>query len=305
MPGDPHRGPLPPLSSVERESRQRLQRSVATLAGEIGQRNLDRYDALVQAARFIEAQYQELGYTVHRQTYLARGKEVANLEVEIPGTLRPEEVVVIGAHYDTVASPGADDNASGVAGLLELARLLAGHKVERTLRFVAFVNEEHSYLGDVKMGSWVYAHHAREQEEQIMAMLALEMLGYYSEQPGSQLYPSSALKLVYPAAGNFVAFVSNLANTKLVRRTVRAFRTYAQFPSEGAALPAWLNAVWRSDHASFWRAGYPGLMVTDTANFRNPHYHRASDTPETLDYTRMAQVVGGLVHVVRDLAQVQ
>ena len=198
-------------------------------------------------------------------------------------------------------SPGADDNASGVAALLELARLLAGTALPRTVRFVAFANEEAPFFYGDEMGSNLYAARAHAQGERIEAMLSLETVGYFTDQPGSQRYPFP-FSLFYPDTGNFIGFVGNLSSRRLVRRVIGAFRVSTAFPSEGVAAPSGMEGVHWSDHWSFWEAGYPAIMVTDTAPFRYPHYHTATDTPEQLDYTGLARVTGGLAEVVGVLA---
>ena len=150
------------------------------------------------------------------------------------------------------------------------------------------------------MGSLVYAKACRSKDEDIVAMLSLETMGYYSDAKNSQKYPAS-LRAFYPSTGNFIAFVGNTASKPLVTRSIGAFRAHAKFPSEGAALPAHYGDIGRSDHWSFWQVGYPAIMVTDTAPFRYPHYHRATDTFDKIDYDRMARVVSGLETVVADL----
>jgi len=219
--------------------------------------------------------------------------------VEIRGS---DEIVVIGAHYDTIlGSPGADDNGSGVAALLAIARRFAHEKPARTLRFVAFANEEPPYFTTEQMGSWVYAKGCHDRHERVVAMMSIEAVGYYRDTPGSQQYPAM-LDAVYPTTANFIAFASNLRSHGLLQRCVEVFRGHATVPSEGAALPEDIPGIGWSDQWSFWRFGYDAIMVTDTALFRNPHYHQRSDLPDTLDYERFARVVEGLMAVVRSLA---
>ncbi|MGH7859668.1 MAG: M20/M25/M40 family metallo-hydrolase, partial [Candidatus Binatia bacterium] len=286
-----------PLTPEERQVVRTLRRHVERLAGEIGERHVWRPDALEAAEMYIVSVLEELGYAVRRRPYTVRGTEGANLEVEVTGTARPEEIVVVGAHYDTVpGSPGADDNASGVAALLEIARLLRGMKLERTLRLVGFVNEEAPFFTTEEMGSRRYAAEAAAAGENVVAMFSLESLGYYSDESGSQRYPAG-LGLFYPDRADFLGFVGNLASRDLLHRSIEAFRRHAAFPSEGIAAPEGLVGVSWSDHSSFWRQGYPAIMVTGTALFRNPDYHTAGDVPERLDYERMARVVAGLAVV--------
>lgn len=305
MPGSSHVGPLPPSSGEVAELRERLQGHVAVLAGTIGERNLWRYEALQAAADYVEQSLRMMGYRVSWQDYVVEGKTVRNIEAERTGAVLPGEIVLLGAHYDSVVgSPGANDNATGVAALLELARRLSKDRPARGVRFVAFVNEEPPFFYTPAMGSRVYARRAAARDERIVAMLSLETLGYYSEAPGSQRYPFP-FGFFYPDRGHFVAFVGNLASRALVRRCVRSFRSHTTFPAEGLAAPGWMRGVHWSDHGSFWREGYPALMVTDTALYRYPHYHARSDTPDQLDYERLARVVAGLHRVSLDLAATQ
>ena len=225
-----------------------------------------------------------------------------NVELEIVGSAKRDEVVVIGAHYDAVdGSPGADDNASGVAALLAIARRIRDAKPARTIRLVAFINEEPPFFKTPQMGSYQYAKRAHDRGEKIVAMLSLESIGYYDPRPNSQQYPPP-LSAIYPSTGDFIAFAGNLKSRALIKRCVASFRRHTDFPVESAALPEIIQEIGWSDQWSFWQFGYPAFMVTDTALFRNPHYHSGSDTPETLDYVRMARVTEGLVGVTLDLA---
>ena len=229
-------------------------------------------------------------------------RKVRNISVEIPGNTKPGEVIVVGAHYDTVYdSPGADDNTSGIAALLELARLLKDSHPARTVRFVAFVNEEPPWFQTESMGSLVYARAAHRKHENIVAAIPLEAIGMYSDQPGSQQYPEP-MGLLYPDRGDFIGFVGNLSSRALVRNVIGIFRQTGTIPSEGSAAPEFLSGVGWSDHWSFWQVGYPAIMVTDTAPFRNPNYHHRSDKPDTLDYERTARVVTGLQQLLISLA---
>ncbi len=288
--------------------REELRRDVAVLGGEIGPRSaVTEYTNLCRAAEFIEKSLSGMGYEVRRQDYepdhwAMRGKPCRNLEVEIKGTAKPDEIVVVGAHYDTEMScPGANDNGSGMAALLALARRFPGKGGARTLRFVAFANEEPPFFWTSQMGSLVYATACRARGDKIVAMLSLETLGYYDDAPGSQHYPSRLFGWLYPTTGNFISFIGNVKSRALVERALLSFRRHAVFPSEGAALPGLISGVGWSDHWAFWQNGYPGVMVTDTAPFRYAHYHTAEDTPEKLDYDRFAVVVEGLLGVVGEI----
>jgi len=301
MPGRSHRGPLPALTAQEGEIATRLSRHVETLAGEIGERNLWHLGELRKAADHIRASFAETGDVVAAQEFAVSGLTVANLEAERKGQGPAQEIVVVGAHYDSVVgSPGANDNATGVAALLEVARLLRDTRHRRTLRFVAFVNEEPPFFQGDGMGSLRYARRCRERGENVVAMLSLETMGFYSDAPGSQEYPFP-LSLFYPDTADFIAFVGNTRSRSLVRTTLSSFRESTAFPSEGAAVPGLLPGVGWSDHWSFWQAGYPAVMVTDTALFRYAAYHTAEDTPEKVHYDRMARVVAGVARVISRL----
>jgi Zn-dependent M28 family amino/carboxypeptidase len=275
---------------------------VEVLAGKIGERSVWLPGALGAAANYIRTTWGSLGFDVTAQGYEAKGVWSENLEVEIHGGARADEIVIVGAHYDTAAgTPGADDNGSGVAAVLELARLLRDLRPSRTLRLVAFVNEEPPFFFFGNMGSKVYAKAARARGDEIRVMLSLEMLGFYSDRSGSQGYPPF-LGWFYPDRGNFIGFVSNLRSRRVLREFADAFASVSDFPLQKLSAPALLPGVAWSDQLSFWREGYPAVMVTDTAFHRNPHYHRSTDTPDTLDYDSMAKVVEGLAGAVALLA---
>jgi Zn-dependent M28 family amino/carboxypeptidase len=293
MPGHSFRGTPPPLTEAQVALRETLRRDVTALAGTIGERNVILIDRLNAAAAYIERELAAAGYRVVRREYRAEGQLVANIEAELRGTAKPEEIVVIGAHYDSVdGSPGADDNASGVAALLAIARAFVRQPHPRTIRFVAFVNEEPPYFMTPAMGSWVYVQQRRAG---VVAMFSLESLAFYSDKPNSQEYPAG-LATLYPTTASFIGFVSNVRSAPLLRRTIAAFREHATIASVGGAVPASVPGVMWSDQWAFWEAGIPAVMITDTAVFRNPHYHRESDTVETLDWERFTRVVDGLMH---------
>jgi hypothetical protein len=301
----PGRNPITAATLTEAEIalRAELVTDVQALAGEIGERNTMRYAQLDAAADFVEASLIRAGLSPRRDSYDLRGRACHNIEVEIRGA-RPE-ILVIGAHYDSVfGSPGANDNASGVAGLLALARRFAGKPSGQTLRFVAFVNEEPPYFQTEQMGSFVYASRCKARGDQITGMISLETIGYYSDAPSSQTYPAPGLSLVHPTTGNFIGFVGNTGARQFLKRTLGIFRQQGKIPSEGATLPGFISGVAWSDQWSFWKCGYPAaIMVTDTAPFRYPHYHEATDTPDKLEYDRFALVVSGLEKTLSELAK--
>lgn len=301
MPGASHAGPLPPLTGVQAEVRNSLQKDLGRLAGEIGERNLTRPVAYAEAMRFVEGHLAATGYDVQRQTYEVKGRPCVNLIAERKGTKTADDIVLIGAHYDSApGTPGANDNGSGTVALLSLADLLKDFKPERTLRLVAFANEEPPSFQTEAMGSLVYAQACKARGDRIIAMLSLETMGYYRDKAGSQKYPAP-FSWFYPDTGDFIAFIGNRESEALVKDITGSFRKHAAFPSEGGAVPGRIEGVGWSDHWSFWQCGYPGVMVTDTAHFRYPHYHQPTDTPERIDYDRLARVVVGLRDVITDL----
>lgn len=302
MPGKSYRGALPPLSSAQAALARRLESDVRSLAGDIGERNLFRHESLERAARYVAESLTASGHEVGFQEFTVRGQTVRNVEAVISGREPDAGVVVVGAHYDSVqGSPGANDNASGVAALLELGRALKGRNFKREVRLVAFVNEEEPFSYTESMGSVRYARHLIDQRKKVAAMVSLETIGYYTDDPGTQRYPFP-LSYFYPDIGNFIGFVGNPASKTQVRKMVRTFRTHARFPSEGLAAPDRIAGIGWSDHWSFWQQGLPAVMVTDTALFRYQEYHSPNDTPRILAYERFARVVEGLIAVVLDLA---
>lgn len=300
----PIRVKQPADAALDERLADELKRHVVHLAETIGQRNLDKYESLCAAADYVEQQFQLLKYRTSRQTYRVSELDCFNIVAQISGATVPDEIVIVGAHYDSVrGSPGANDNGSGVASLLALAGRLADAKPHRTLRLVGFTNEEPPYFQKPdEMGSWQYARQCRRNGDNIVAVLSLETMGYFSDAKNSQNYPPP-LNEQYPTTGNFIGFVSNVESTALVRKAIGVFQEHATLPSEFAALPASIPGVGWSDHWSFWQEGYPGIMITDTAPFRYPHYHLATDTPDKLDYERLGKVVAGLLPVINALLE--
>ncbi len=276
------------------DSVERLRGHVRRLSVEIGERNFRHSSALAAAAEYIAGELTRAGYKPSREEYLIGEERFANILAEKPGRSRPREIFVIGAHYDSAeGSPGADDNASGVAVLLELAREFAAFENERTLRLAAFVNEEPPFFRTGLMGSRVHAHGCKKRKEDIVAALSLEMLGYFTDEPASQSYPPF-LSFFYPDKGNFIAIVGNLKSRRLVRELEGRFSASSSLPVESIATVSLVPGVDFSDHGSFWKYGYPAAMVTDTAFYRYAFYHTPLDREEALDYGRMAQVAEGL-----------
>lgn len=291
------------LSEVTARLDYALRGHVQHLAGDIGERNVFRPGTLAAAADYIESTWRAQGYDVAHQWYEASGVRCANLEVVRRGEEQRDEILLLGAHYDTVmGSPGANDNGSGVAALLELSRFFTAVEPAMTVRFVAFVNEEPPFFMTPKQGSALYAKGARARGDIIRLMVALETIGYYSERPGSQKYPP-VFGMFYPDAGNFVALVSNFRSRRVMRHSAAVFRARSDFPLEHVATFGVVPGVTWSDHRSFWREGYPAFMVTDTALYRYPYYHSPGDTPERLCYPALARVTDGLCRTFTELAR--
>jgi hypothetical protein len=280
----------------------RLMQHVGTLGGTIGERNMLQPVALRAAADHIRQEWRKQGFQVTEERFEILGQPCANLVVEHKGSEQPGAIVLVGAHYDSViGSPGANDNATGVAILLEMSRALRQEGLARTVRFAAFVNEEPPYFLTEAMGSREHARRARRRGEDIQAMLSLETLGYYSDVPGSQRYPPP-FGVFYPRVGNFLAVVGNMSSRGLVVDFLRQFMTVSDFPVEGVATFAWIPGINWSDHWSFWKEGYPALMLTDTAPFRYPEYHSPGDLPERVNRPEFARAAHGIIQAVRRMA---
>ncbi len=278
-------------------------RIVTTLAGDYPSRHGLNPEVLKATAAFIEKELRRIGYEVESHYYDSNGLKVRNLVVEQKGADPLKPAIILGAHYDTVlGTPGADDNASGVAGLIELARLLKGTSNTRTIRFVAFPHEEPPYFYTGLMGSRQYAGMLKRSGEKVLVMICLEMLGYAGE-AYPQSYPAPLMRLLvrYPRYGNFIGLVGNIRSLGMMSVVRKAMRTHCKVGVESLSAPGFISPLFLSDHSSFWKEGFPALMVTDTAFLRNPHYHLPSDTPETLNYEFLALVVKGLCATVQEL----
>ncbi len=294
-------------SQPEDSLSNRLFRHVDMLAGVIGPRHPGKMGTMAATAAYIESQLREIGLTVTRETYNVRGQSTDNVIVNIPGSQDPNDIVILGAHYDsTPETPGADDNGSAVAVLIESARLLKDINPKRTVRFVAFACEESPYFHTGEMGSIVHATGCRRRQENVVAMLCLEMVGYFVDKENSQSVPPMIprwLRWLFPSRGNFLAAVANPRSWKLCWRFRRAFKQATRFPLFSIVLPERIPEIHLSDHRGFWMEGFPALMLTDTSFLRNPHYHQATDTPETLDYDRMSEITKGVANAVRRISK--
>ncbi len=302
VPGRSFHGVLPPSTPPQVSLAKRLEADVRALCDDIGQRNIQHPQNMKKAEAYLVEALTRSGFVPERQAYTAQGVEVANVEAEIQGAKWPDQIMVVGAHYDSFfGTVGANDNASGTAALLAMARHFKNRPLDRTVRFVFFANEEPPFFQTNKMGSVVYATRCKQRHENIVGVISFDGLGYYSEAANSQNYPFP-FSLLYPSTGNFIAVVGNTESSDWVHRVTGAFRKHAAFPSEAAAIPAFVQGAGWSDHWAFCQQGYAGVMITDTLPFRYVHYHQTTDTPDRLDYAKMARVVEGVQRVVEDLA---
>ncbi|MCX7661408.1 MAG: M20/M25/M40 family metallo-hydrolase [Candidatus Omnitrophica bacterium] len=290
------------LSGQDKMLEENLKRHIEILSLQIGERNVFRYENLEKTANYIKKELQSFGYSVEEQVYFIDKMPYRNIIAN--KNSEGQKAIVVCAHYDSVfGSPGADDNASGIAGLLELARLLAKDKLNKTIKFIAFVNEEPPFFATKDMGSFHYAKRAKKEGLKIEAILCLESIGFYSEKEDSQSYPPG-LSLFYPNRADFIAFVSNLSSQRLLKRVVKELKKASNFPLEYLIAPLSLvPAIAFSDNWSFWKFGYKAVMITDTAFYRNPYYHSGLDLPHTLDYTRLSKLVEGLYNVLLSLGK--
>ena len=282
-----------------------MQEWVEYLALEIGRRPAVRVDLLRKVAERLTEAFVELGYEVSHQAVPHKQTHHNNVIARPRGTIdypAGQPLLIVGAHYDSVSnSPGADDNASGIAGLMELARLLA-EDPPANLRLVAFCPEEPPAYRTRNMGSYVYAENLKKTGIELRGMICLEMIGYFSDTPGSQSYPVPFMNLIYPKDANFIAIVGNIRSIKWTRQVKSSFQTGTDLSVETLNAPSVMVGIDFSDHWSFNKIGYPAVMVTDTAFYRTPFYHTPRDLPDTLDYVRAAKVVDGLAAAVRLLA---
>jgi len=305
VPGRSHQGALPPLTSEEADLAKLLRQHVTAIASE-PHNILQNFANLEAAAQYIEKTLAAEGYRVIPQPYEVDGRVVRNLEVIIePANVdKGLQTIVVGAHYDSARyTPGANDNASGTAAVIELSRLLKDIRPKRTrLRLVLFVNEEPPYFKTENMGSYRYARMLAERHEPVTAMMTPETIGWFRDEPGSQRYPWP-LSLFLPDKANFVAFVGMLKSRSLVHKVVGSFRRHTAFPSIGGVAPSIIPGIDWSDHWGFAQFGFPAIMITDTAIFRYPHYHQPADTPDKVNYEHLARITKGIERVLREMAE--
>lgn len=293
---------IPGSKSAADGNIQQLHAHIEQLSAVIGSRNVREYDKIEAAKKYIVTSLENFCYNPVLQKYVYEGKEFSNIIVTINGVGNPDEMVVVGTHYDTVlGTPGADDNASAVAVLLEMCRMLKNFSPARTLKLVFFVNEEPPLFGTEYMGSSVFAREAKAKNENITAMICLEMIGYYGETKGGQTFPLPLMNLFYSSTPNFIAVVGNIRSRNLVATVGQSLRGNSYIPVETLTTVSFVPGVDFSDHRSFWKMGYPAVMITDTAFYRNPNYHTERDTINTLDFNKMSDLLKGVIQVVKEL----
>jgi Zn-dependent M28 family amino/carboxypeptidase len=288
---------------VTKATENDLRNWVNHLSLQIGERNLANSDKLRACVVYLRQELEKQGFRAESRPFGVGEATCENLIVEIKGSKNANEIVLLGAHYDSArGTPGANDNASGAAALLSLSKMCRTNSFDRTLRFVWFVNEEPPHFQkENEMGSWVYARECRSKQEDLKLVVSLETIGYFTDQPNSQNYPPLIAHL-YPSTGNFIGFVSDIPSRPLLNMMLGKFRKHSDVPAYGASLPAEIQGVGWSDHWSFWQEGYQAIMLTDTAVYRYPHYHQPTDTPDKLDFVRLAKVVNGLHPVIVEIA---
>ncbi|MBX9940658.1 MAG: M28 family peptidase [Candidatus Obscuribacterales bacterium] len=279
-----------------------LDKHIRTLSLAIGERHSGKPQALERAAEYIEQEARKLA-EVEVQAYQYGGQVFKNIEATVPGA--SPQCLVIGAHYDTeIGTPGANDNASGIAALLAILNDLKDYTPKLTIRFVAFANEEAMYFGGEGMGSLVYASALKEAGVKLKGMISLETIGYFTAGAGTQAYPEEvdAGKLGLSDVGNFLAFISDLSSKSFLEEAHKQFQLFQTTPSAVLAAPADVKGISLSDHSSFWKVGYPAIMITDTAPFRYPYYHHKEDTPDKINMKVYKNAVLGLTAMTAALA---
>jgi len=311
MPGSSFEGALEPFDAEELSLAERLEERVRFLAVDVGPRAFEDFGARARVGAWISQQATDVGLVARAEAYEVSWGLDLESEIEPPpfynyiislGGPPDAPLLIVSAHFDTVpGSPGADDDATGVAALLELAGRFARTPLTAGKYRVELCFFDGEEAGKLRMGSRAYANHLNDLGASVAGAISLEMLGTYTEEPDTQTFPSRMLTPFYPDTGNFLAFVGSESSGEIIRSTLGAFRKVAKFPSEGFVAPDSMPDVGRSDHASFWAHGWPGLMITDTANFRNMHYHKKTDTPDRVDFLRLARVTNGLEKMLRML----
>ena len=291
-----------PLDPAVKVDPTRLEFHVRKLSEEFFPRDETHPENLDRAAAYIRKEFEQVSEAVSYQSYEVQARIYHNVIALFgPDT---KERIVVGAHYDAFEElPGADDNASGVAGLIELAYLLRNTPLSMRVELVAYTLEEPPHFRTSNAGSAVHANSLKEAGIPVRIMLSLEMIGFFNDAENSQGFPLSILKLFYPTRGNFITVVGKLTQGLTVRHVKHAMRRGSALPVYSINAPTFVPGIDWSDHLNYWKAGYTAVMITDTSLNRNPNYHTANDTADTLDYERMAMVVQGVYAAVVEFSQ--
>lgn len=284
--------------------RQELESDIYFMSVTLGPRNAFSYERLRQCAAWIKKRWESQGYAVKSHTFSIQGQDYENLEIEIKGRKSPTEIVIVSAQYDTLPdSPGANNNASGVAVLLQLSNLLKNYSPDRTLRLINFVNEEDPFFGTEWMGSFTYAEDVYKRNENIKIMLSIDSIGIYKDEPGSQKLPFP-FSVFYPDRGNFLAFIGDFDSRTYMIRATKGFKKGSSFPIKAGVVPKWVKGAAWSDHSSFWKFGFAGMQITDTGAFRSPYHTTAEDTMEKIDIEALSRIVMGMYGSIIELTQI-
>jgi hypothetical protein len=271
----------------------RVKKDLAAILSTPKARNYKNIEELDQVADYIVSEFKKSGGVVSELSFHVDGKKYRNIICSFDTSKK--ERIIVGAHYDVCGNqPGADDNATGVAGLLELARLLKDQKLKYRIDLVAFTLEEPPFFSTNKMGSYVHAKYLHDNHIKVKGMICLEMIGYFSNEPGSQTFPFRFLKMFYGDKGNFITLARRLFCGRFARHFSRLFRKNCSVISKIFRAPHWLQGIALSDHRNYWHFGYSTLMITDSAFYRNFNYHQSSDTIQTLNIEKMCGVIEGV-----------
>jgi Zn-dependent M28 family amino/carboxypeptidase len=274
---------------------------ISFLASETGERTLNKYENLIQSGEFIKNYFLQYGHEVREESYSVQSKKVSNIITEIKGYEEPEKIIILGAHYDTVeGSPGADDNASAVAGLLEIYRLTSKFKFKKTVRFVSFTLEEPPYFSTKNMGSMVHARGCKSRKEKIDLMVCLEMIGF-ADKKNIQKFPNDEIKKKYPSSGDFLVVAAAPSMREYVYAWKKIYNSHSKHKIYDLIAPASFRGIDLSDHASFNKHGFPAIMITDTSFYRNENYHQKSDTADTINHDFLCNNIRSSFLTLRDL----
>ncbi len=283
--------------------RKELGSDLSYMSVGLGPRNAFSYERLQKCAKWIKKRWESQGYVVESNKFSIQGREYENLAIEIKGKKSPEEIIIVSAQYDTLPdSPGANNNASGVAVLFQLSNLLRNFTPDKTIRLIDFVNEEDPFFGTEWMGSFRYAENAYQKHENVKIILSIDSIGIYKDEPGSQKLPFP-FSLFYPDRGNFLAFIGDFGSRKYMIKATRGFRRGSAFPIKAGVVPKCVKGAAWSDHVSFWKFGYAGMQITDTGAFRSPYHTTKEDTLEKINLDALSRIVIGMYGSITELAQ--